>query len=501
MGAVISSLHRRLRRVTVHLADSQRFLQAILDHSPNGIVIKSTDGEYLVINRGLEALTGVPAVESVGKTDFDLFPDAVARRFRANDRFVRETGKPLVTEERIKPDHMGEVFLVSKFPLMDDTNQLFAICAIWTDITGRKHDEEVMRRNMLDLRVAQRVAHVGSWSWDLRSNEAEWSDELFHIFGVDPTRGVPRILSDDAHLFTAESGAGLRAAVDKLRADGEPYELDVEIVRPDGTTGWVTARGEAVCDERGHVIAITGTAEDITRLKELQRLREEWMSVIAHDLRQPIGIIAMAADFLPSLHETRLSKKEEDMMGRIRSSAHTLARMVEDLLDLSLLAADRLTLQRVWVDPSALVNETVERLSHLAGDGRVKVIDGHMSSVFVDPMRIGQVLGNLVSNAVKYGDRDTDIVVRLEPRMSNVEIAVTNHGKGIDPAELPRIFNRFTRTKVARDSSAPGLGLGLYISKGVIDAHGGQMWVESTPGETTTFHLTLPTASAAHQAA
>jgi signal transduction histidine kinase len=129
------------------------------------------------------------------------------------------------------------------------------------------------------------------------------------------------------------------------------------------------------------------------------------------------------------------------------------------------------------------------------------VIDGHMSSVFVDPMRIGQVLGNLVSNAVKYGDRDTDIVVRLERRMSDVEIAVTNHGKGIDPAELPRIFNRFTRTKVARDSSAPGLGLGLYISKGVIDAHGGQMWVESTPGETTTFHLTLPTASAAHQAA
>jgi signal transduction histidine kinase len=209
----------------------------------------------------------------------------------------------------------------------------------------------------------------------------------------------------------------------------------------------------------------------------------------------------MAADFLPSLHESQLSTKEEDMMSRIRSSAHTLARMVEDLLDLSLLEAQRLKLERIWVDPSALVYETIDRLSHLTGDRRVKVIDGHMSRVFVDPMRIGQVLGNLVSNAVKYGERDKEIVVRLEPRAGEVEVAVTNYGKGIEAAELPRIFNRFARTKMSRGSSIPGLGLGLYISKGVIEAHGGRMWVESTPGATTTFHVTLPAAAVVHEAA
>jgi PAS domain S-box-containing protein len=500
LGFVVSAMHRRLRRLTMHLAESQRFLQAILDHSPNGIVIKSPDGRYLVTNRGLESLTGVSAAQSLGKTDFDLFPASVAERFRSNDKIVRETVAPLITEERVQPTH-GRTFLVSKFPLVDEKNRLFAICAIWSDISGRKHDEEALQRSMRDLRMAQRVAHVGSWSWDLRSNEAEWSDELFHIFGLNPSSGVPRILSDDAHLFSPESGARMRAAVDKLRVDGQPYELDLEIVRSDGSSGWITARGEAVTDEAGDVVAITGTAEDITRLKELQRLREEWMSVIAHDLRQPIGIIAMAADFLPSLHESQLSTKEEDMMSRIRSSAHTLARMVEDLLDLSLLEAQRLKLERIWVDPSALVYETIDRLSHLTGDRRVKVIDGHMSRVFVDPMRIGQVLGNLVSNAVKYGERDKEIVVRLEPRAGEVEVAVTNYGKGIEAAELPRIFNRFARTKMSRGSSIPGLGLGLYISKGVIEAHGGRMWVESTPGATTTFHVTLPAAAVVHEAA
>lgn len=492
MGVVISALHRRLRRVTVHLAESQRFLQAILDHSPNGIVIKSIEGEYLVINQGLERLTGVPAAESIGKTDFDLFPEEVARRFRGNDKLVRETGKPLVTEERIQPDHQGGIFLVSKFPLMDEKQQLFAICAIWTDITGRKHDEELLRRRMRDLKIAQHVAHVGSWSVDLFSKEVEWSEELYEIFGTDPKKGPARPLNEDANLFTAHSAKQFRAAVDKLLIDGQAYELDCEIVRPDGSTRWVTARGEAVYDERNRIVAITGTAEDITRLKELQRLREEWMSIIAHDLRQPIGIIAMAADFLPTLHESKLSKKEQDMMERIRSSAHTLARMVEDLLDLSLLEADRLKLERTWVDASALVHETVDRLSPIAGDRRVKVIDGQMSRVFVDPMRIGQVLGNLVSNAVKYGERDKEIVVRVEPRADEVEVAVTNYGKGIEAAELPRIFNRFARTKKATGSSIPGLGLGLYISKGVVDAHGGRMWVESTPGKTTTFHMTLP---------
>jgi signal transduction histidine kinase len=169
---------------------------------------------------------------------------------------------------------------------------------------------------------------------------------------------------------------------------------------------------------------------------------------------------------------------------------------------MSLLEADRLKLERDWVDPRNLIRETISRLSHLTKDRQVRVRDeGGLIPVYVDPMRIGQVLGNLVSNAVKYGDKDSEILVQLCRKKGQVEVSVTNQGKGIDPQDMPKIFGRFARSKSAPNWGVRGLGLGLYIANGVIKAHGGRMWAESTPGKTTTFHVTLPTVGAAREAA
>ena len=154
------------------------------------------------------------------------------------------------------------------------------------------------------------------------------------------------------------------------------------------------------------------------------------------------------------------------------------------------------------MDPRNLVRETISRLSHLTKDRRVKVRDeGGLIPVYVDPMRIGQVLGNLVSNAVKYGEKNSEILVQLCRQKGQVEVSVTNQGKGIDPQDMPKIFGRFARSKSAPNWGVRGLGLGLYIANGVIKAHGGRMWAESTPGKTTTFHVTLPTVGAAREAA
>ena len=492
--------NRRLTTALHELAESKGLLQAILDHSPNGIIIKGLDGRYTLINNGLETLTGLPAATSTGKTDFDLFPHPIAERFRANDKKVLETGAPLVTEERTQIDAGSRVFLVNKFPLLDEQRRVFAICAIWTDITEHKRVEDALRQTARELREAQRVAHVGSWSWDLRDNMV-WSEETYRIFGRDPKVPLPIPFTPGAQIFTPESTDRLGVAVEKLVAGSGPYEMELEFIRPDGSTGWVAARGESVLDEHGKVVAISGTVEDITTVKDLQRMREEWTSVIAHDLRQPIGFIEMASEFLPTLHAGVVTDREKDMAHRIQSAAQSLARMVDDLLDMSLLEADRLKLERDWVDPRTLVRDTISHLSHLTGDGRVKVRDeGGLLPVYVDPMRIGQVLGNLVSNAVKYGDKDSDILVQLSRRESQVEVSVTNHGSGIDPQDMPRIFGRFARSKSAQKLGVHGLGLGLYIASGVVKAHGGRMWAESTPGKTTTFHLTLPTVAAAKAA-
>ena len=523
IGVTVSSLHRRLRLRTGELAkalldsralaarlegalrdleESRRFLQAILDHSPNGIVIKSLDGRYLVTNKGLESMTGISTTESLGKTDFDLFPPGVAERFRANDQRVLETRAPLVTEERPRRPE-GRVMLVSKFPLRDEHSEVFALCAIWTDITERKQTEEALKQTTRDLRNAQRVAHVGSWQWDRRTGMNYWSEELYEIFGQDPRRPPPKLLNPDAHLFSPETAVQMSEAAQKLFDTGEPIELELEVMRPDGSRRWVSAHAAPVRDEHGEIIGMDGTAADITHVKALQRMREEWTSVIAHDLRQPIGVIAMAANFLPTLRGgAPMTREEREFMERIRSATNTLARMVDDLLDMSLLEANRLKLERKWCDPAELVTEAVDRAMHAAGTKRVRVSSPrNLPQVHVDPMRIGQVLGNLLSNAVKYGDDAHDILVRVDRHDGDIEITVTNHGHGIAPEELPRLFDRFARARTTRGSGVPGLGLGLYISKGVVQAHGGRLWAESTLEKTTSFHFSLPVSVATREAA
>jgi PAS domain S-box-containing protein len=490
----LEDANNRLAGATRELARSQRFLQAILDYSPNAIVIKDLTGRYILVNRRVEELLGVPAGFVQGKQDLELFGEMVAARFRESDRIAAETAAPVITEETVELWDGTRVFLVSKFPLVD--SRVFAICAIWVDITERKHNEEAITQAASELREAQRLAHIGSWSWDLADN-LRWSDELYRIFGRDPTLPLAIPFRYGSSVFTPESSEQLRDAVDKLAAGGDPFEIELEFPRPDESTGWVAARGEAVRDSSGRVIGARGTVQDITRVKELQRMRDEWTSIIAHDLRQPIGFIAMAADFLPTLHNDEAAEKERDFTQRIGSAANTLARMVDDLLDLSLLEADRLKLERKLVDPKPLVSEALKRVAHLAGEGRIKVIEGPgLVPVFVDPMRVGQVIGNLLSNAIKYGDQDREIIVEEKQKAGECEITVTNYGPGIAPADLPRLFNRFARSKTTRGSGISGLGLGLYIAKGVVNAHGGRIWAESTPGEKTTFHVTLPTTAA-----
>ena len=275
----------------------------------------------------------------------------------------------------------------------------------------------------------------------------------------------------------------------------------MEIKRPDGTTRWIAARGDAVRNERGEIVAVAGTAQDITELKELQRQRDEWTSLIAHDLRQPIGVITMAASALPEMHEAAPEKGHE-LIKRIASAADGLARLVDDLLDLSLLEARRLTLDRQWVKPHVVVSETVDRLSHLTAGRRVNIRKAEgLPDIFVDQMRIGQVLGNLISNAVKYGDPGSDIDVCLEQHGTDVDIAVENRGPGIPPDEIEHLFERFMRSARARHSGVRGLGVGLYIARELVVAHQGRIWVESTPGETTAFHVTLPSRAAEQKVA
>jgi PAS domain S-box-containing protein len=500
MGIAISWVQQRLRTIMSELERSRQWLQAIMDNSPNVIVVKDFTGHYLMANRQLEELLHIGSGEVTGKTDAMIFPPATAEQHRQADATVYAKRAAITYEETIELHGEKRVFLTSDFPLINGRPYPFAICAIWSDITDRNRMEQALRQSEADLRQAERVAHLGSWTWNPADDTSRWSEELYRIMGVEPT-GVNEPIRHAAGDIPPDTINAIRNALETVLKTGKPYETELEIKRPDATTIWIAARGDAVRNEQGEIVAVAGTAQDITELKDLQRQRDEWTSLIAHDLRQPIGVITMAASALPEVHDVSPEKAHE-LIKRIASAADGLGRLVDDLLDLSLLEARRLTLDRHWVKPQALVSEAVERLAHLTAGRRVNIRkDEGLPDIFVDQLRIGQVLGNLISNAVKYGDPGSAIDVRLELHGTDVDIAVENRGPGIPAEELEHLFERFMRTAKARRSGVRGLGVGLYIARELVVAHRGRIWVESTPGETTTFHVTLPSKAAEQKVA
>ena len=227
---------------------------------------------------------------------------------------------------------------------------------------------------------------------------------------------------------------------------------------------------------------------------EFDRLREEFISMVAHDLRTPLTAIVGWADVLRrSLHDRPELDLEQKAIQHLHSSARRLDVMVGDLLDASRIETRRLQVTKEPIDLGELVPEVVERLTEVTQGRPVQIAESGVGlTVRADPRRIEQILGNLLSNAAKYGQSGTEIIVRVWSQKEEVCCSVSNQGQGITPQELRHVFERYYRG--GRPRGAGGLGLGLYITRGLVEAHDGRIWVESEVGRTTTFTLCLPAA-------
>jgi signal transduction histidine kinase len=168
--------------------------------------------------------------------------------------------------------------------------------------------------------------------------------------------------------------------------------------------------------------------------------------------------------------------------------------MIDDLMDFSRLDARRLGLVRRPVDVVAVVRGCAERMAVQEPSRSFDVsVQGDVRQVDADPDRVAQVMENLLTNAIKYGSKETPIAIAVVHSAHEVSVAVTNHGNALTAEELPRLFERFHRSAGAKEGPAKGAGLGLYITRALVEAHGGRITAESTPAGLTTFRFTLPT--------
>ncbi|HEV7837644.1 MAG TPA: PAS domain S-box protein, partial [Gemmatimonadaceae bacterium] len=228
--------------------------------------------------------------------------------------------------------------------------------------------------------------------------------------------------------------------------------------------------------------------------QQATRARDDILAVVAHDLRNPLNTVSMAASLM--LENTPLDRTQERRQVEIvRRAADRMNRMIQDLLDVKRLETGRLGIDPHPEPAAALIYDTLDMLRPLAVSSTILLesnVADNLPSVLADAARIQQVLSNLVGNAVKFTPRDGRITVCADRIDGEVRFAVIDTGPGIPAEQLPHIFGRFWQ---ARPTDRRGIGLGLAIAKGIVEAHRGRIWVESSVGLGSTFYFTLPVAS------
>lgn len=272
---------------------------------------------------------------------------------------------------------------------------------------------------------------------------------------------------------------------------GERFSgAEVVLVHPGDSRRRLTVSGSVVRNDAGEVILAVLVFRDVTELRRLEALKAEYVSLISHDLRAPLNAILGYSELLQMKLSPGGLEREAKHAAAIARSARQMNAMIQDLLDSTRLDAGGLEMRREPTDLTRLVADVIQGVGSPADRQRIRVqVPEAPCPVSADRERLDRVLLNLLTNALKYSPPEAPVLVRLEPRDGEMIVSVIDRGVGVPPEEMAHLFGRFYRATTGTKTG--GLGLGLYISRLIVEAHGGRIWVESEVGEGSRFHFAL----------
>jgi PAS domain S-box-containing protein len=263
--------------------------------------------------------------------------------------------------------------------------------------------------------------------------------------------------------------------------------------RSDGSTFDVQVLANLITDADGEPCSMMASFVDITDRKKLDQLKDEFIGLVSHELRTPLTVIGGCLSTLLTEWNRLSSGEVQQLLKDALLESESLSYLIENLLELSRAQAQQLSLYSEPTDVRTLVREAVSKIKRQATPHRfVTSFPEKLPSMNADPLRVGRILYNLLDNAAKYSPPGRQIKVSVEAEPKRLVIGVSDKGRGLSPSEQARIFSPFGRLENSRPDRARGAGLGLMVCRRLVEAHGGEIWVESRPGKGSTFFFTLP---------
>lgn len=275
-------------------------------------------------------------------------------------------------------------------------------------------------------------------------------------------------------------------------SSGEPYQVEFRLKDKQGNYRWWLVRALALTNNNGRITKWYGTNTDITEQKELERQKDNFLSVASHELKTPVTSIKAYAQVLETMLKRSGDTKNAALMTKMDRQINRLSSLIADLLDVTKINSGRLQFENVPFDFNEMVSEAIADLQLSAEKHEIQSKLGMLESVTGDRERICQVVVNLLTNAIKYSPDANRIIVYTENHGDEVQLCVQDFGIGLSRDKKDRVFEQFYRVSGTKEHTFPGLGLGLYISSEIVKQLGGRIWVNSVAGKGSTFCFAIP---------
>jgi PAS domain S-box-containing protein len=500
-------------------SDAKARLAAIVASSDDAIVGKDLTGKIVSWNQGAERIFGYSSAEIIGKSITVIIPPDRTDDERAILQAVK-AGRRIehFETERIRKDGRRITVSLTVSPIKNEQGIIVGASKIARDVTEKKAAQDALKAseakliqsvqamasNEGRLEDALETGKIGIWELDLTSMNVTRSvghDALYGYSAPLPSWSYDQFIDalhpEDRERVKEEFGR-------LLSEQSQMFAGQFRVLWPNGEVHWLLSRARFVRNSSGKPTLLRGTLMEMTELKQTQlRLedaisaRDNFLSIASHELRTPLSALKLQAQ-LTKRTLSKMSQGENlpnERVQRFAELAETqtdrLTKLVEDMLDVSRISLGKLKLNPEACDLSEMVNGALETMSHQLQEAGCEVITQGMKPVIGvwDKFRMEQVIINLLSNAAKYGARKP-VTIAIRSDDDSASLSVTDHGLGIAEEHQRRIFEQYERAVGANNIS--GLGLGLYISRQIVTAHGGEISVSSRPGAGSTFTVRLP---------
>ncbi len=489
-----AELENRVLERTAELFQRQQEFITLVENSPNATLRLDRQMRHLYVNPAASVGSGIPTAAFLGKTGREMgFPEknvtliesAIQRLLKTGEEQQFEVSYPL-------PQDQGMGYYRSHIiPEYAPDGEIATMLLIFYDITQNKLTEIALKES--SRRWQYLLDNVSLIVVGLNcAGEVEYINPfLLKVTGY----ALDDVIGKDwfSHFLPHIDQPEVKVAFSSLLNNDFPKYYQNAIVTKAGEERMISWNNTLLRNQEDEIIGTLSIGEDVTEKMQIERVKNEFISIVSHELRTPLASIRGALGLLASGVLANKPEIAQNMLNIAASDTERLVRLVNDILDLERLESSKVTLDRNWCDVLELCQQAIETMQAIATESQIEILcDVQPQQISADCDRIVQTLVNLLSNAIKFSPPHSQ--VRLEAAQIGDEIVfrVCDRGRGIPEDHLESIFERFNQVDASDSRQMGGTGLGLAICRSIVQQHGGKIWVESVLSEGSTFSFTIP---------